>query len=99
PLLPYTTLFRSLIGPQLPGFGLLLLALGGGDDASAQELRDLDAGAAYTAAGPPDKHVFSGLHAGPGHQHVPGGQEDQRQRRRFGVAQEIGRASRRERGE
>ena len=50
----------------------------GGDDARTEELGDLDGGAAYTASGSENQDGFAGLKLGAVDEHVPGGEENER---------------------
>src|SRR5450432_82677 len=67
----------GIIGAQGAGFRQFGLAAGSGDDAALEKPGDLDGGHADAARGGQDENVFTGLQPGAGHQHVPGGEEDQ----------------------
>src|SRR6266581_4657422 len=71
---------NPVIGAKLLGFLELFVGAGRGDDASPEGFGDLYRGAAYAAARSEDEDVFAGLQLGAGHQYVPGGLEDQRNR-------------------
>jgi hypothetical protein len=92
---PLRFVIDDVIGAELAGFLELCVGTGGGDDARAEEFRDLNGGAADAAARAEDEHVFAGLKLGAVDEHVPGGLEDERdgggffEREIFGIGQAI----------
>ena len=66
------------IGPKLPGLGEFFVIASGSEHTSAEKFRDLDGRAANTAAGRKNEDVLPGLQLRPMHQHVPGGEENER---------------------
>ena len=68
----------NVIGAQLARPGQLGLAAGCGDDAALEQLGDLDGRGTDAAGGGQHEYVLTWLKFGAGHQHVPGGEEDQR---------------------
>src|SRR5215472_7340052 len=73
----------EVIGTESFGFGEFFIGTSGSNDASPEEFRDLDRGAAYTAARAQNENVFAGLQCGPSHEHVPGSLENEWNRRGF----------------
>src|SRR6266568_7901480 len=85
----------EVVCAQLFGFLELFVAAGDGDDARAEESRDLNGGTADAAAGAEDQHLFAWLQFGARNEHVPRGLKDKRnrsslfKRKIFGVGQAI----------
>jgi hypothetical protein len=75
-------------GAEVTRLGELGVAAGGGHDASRTgDSGDLDGGARHSGAGGVDQHVLERAQRGAGVEHVPGGEEDQGQRRGLGEGQ------------
>ena len=74
----HDAMMNDLVSAELPGFGNFLVVAGGGNHAAAEEFGDLDGGAADTAAGGENKHIFARLELRAIDEHVPGGLEDKR---------------------
>ncbi len=75
-------------GAELPGAGELRFAAGGDQDPSrAEQSRDLDAGGGHARTGGVQQDVLVGLQSGACGEHVPGGQEAQRDRRRLDIGE------------
>jgi hypothetical protein len=70
----------DFIGAQFTGFGEFFVGAGSCDNARAEELGDLDRGAANTAASSENQNGFAGLELSAVDEHVPRGEEDKRNR-------------------
>ena len=71
---------NDLVGADGLGFLQFLVGTGGGNDVSAKEFCDLNSGAADTAAGRKDQNGFAGAKLCTVGQHVPSGEEHERNR-------------------
>jgi hypothetical protein len=68
----------DFVGAEGASFFGFFVAADGGDDARAENFGDLDCGGADAAASAEDEDVFAGLKFGAGDEHVPGGEENER---------------------
>ncbi len=73
----------EMVGPELFGFRELVLIAGGGDDLSAEHLGDLNGGGADAGTSTEYEDGVAGLDFGARDQHVPCGDEDERNRGGF----------------
>src|SRR5712692_4965494 len=71
----------GFVGAQFARLGKFFFTAGRGDDARAQELRNLDGRASHAASRAQNQDLFPGLQFRAVHQHVPGRLEDQWDRR------------------
>jgi hypothetical protein len=71
------------ISAEGAGFFDFFVAANGGDDARAENFRDLNSGGADAAASSENQNVFARLKFGAGDEHVPRGDEHQRNRSSF----------------
>jgi len=68
----------DFVGAEGASFFGFLVAADGGDDARAEDFCDLDSGGADAAASAEDENVFAGLKFGACDEHVPCGDENER---------------------
>jgi hypothetical protein len=68
----------DFVSAEFAGLGKFFVGAGGGDDAGTEELGDLNGGAAYTASGSENQDRFAGLKLGAVDEHVPRGEENER---------------------
>jgi len=68
----------DFVGAEFPGFGKFFVVPGGGDDACAEELGDLDGSAPNTASSSENEDGFTGLELSTVDEHMPGSDEHER---------------------
>ncbi len=68
----------DFVGAEGAKFFDFFFAADGGDDARAENFGDLDSGGTDAAASAEDEDFFAGLKFGAGDEHVPGGEENER---------------------
>ncbi len=68
----------DFVGAEFARLGKFFVGAGRGDDARTEKLGDLDGGAADTASGSENQDGFARLELSAIDEHVPGGEEDER---------------------
>src|SRR5512134_1011686 len=68
----------GVVSANVAGALQLGFIAGGGNDTSAVQLGDLDGGGTHAGSGSQHEDEVSGLHATASYEHVPGGEEDER---------------------